>query len=306
VSEARQKNLPKAVALVALFVVTNDLATLSLLAQTRLSTEQADRLIVEKPEPVYPPLAKQMRLQGTVKADVTVSESGSVSSTKVVSGHPLLVTAALDAVKKYRYTPYLINGKAVSFITTVEVPFSVGIPKKQYDDQQTINEEYFKEADKCQDLRKKQQWGEAEEVCKAAVPLAEQLEEQGLTKMLAYESVGHLLLAQGRFQEALDYYTHAFAFAQVSLKETDAEMGWTYRNLALANHGLGNINKARELYEKAEKTLQIARDNIGMEALKQRYAQGIKEILKYHAAAAEQAGATAEAEELRRRLAAMP
>jgi transcription elongation GreA/GreB family factor len=52
--------------------------------------------------------------------------------------------------------------------------------------------------------------------------------------------------------------------------------------------------------------LQVARDNIGTEALKQRYQQGIKEILNYHAAAAEQAGATAEAEELRKRLAAMP
>jgi len=247
-----------------------------------------------------------MRLQGTVNVAVTVSETGSVSSTKVVSGHPLLVTAAIDAVKHYRYKPYLADGKAAAFVTTVEVRFSVGIPKKEYDDQQAINERYFREADKCQDLREKQQWDEAEKVCKAAVPLAEQLEEQGLTKMLAYESVGHVLLAQGRFQEALDYYTHAYVFAQSSLKETDAEMGWTYRNLALANHGLGNLDKAGELYGKAEKTLQIARDNIGIEALKQRYEQGIKEILKYHAAAAEQAGARTEAEELRKRLAAMP
>ena len=52
--------------------------------------------------------------------------------------------------------------------------------------------------------------------------------------------------------------------------------------------------------------MQLAYDNIGMEALKQRYQQGLKEILKYHAVAAEQAGATAEAEELRKRLAAMP
>lgn len=281
-------------------------APVRLHAQIRLSTEDAAKFLIEKPEPVYPQLAEQMRLQGTVKVEVTVSDSGSVSSTKVVNGHPLLVTAAVDAVKKYRYKPYLADRQAVPFITTVEISFSVGIPRKQYDDQQAINEKYFKEADKCRDLRQKHQWAEAEGVCKAAVPFAEQLVEQGLSKMLAYESVGHVLLAQGRFQEALDYYVHAFAFAQSSLKETDAEMGWAYRNLALANHGLRNLDKARELYGKAEKTLQVARDNIGTEALKQRYQQGIKEILNYHAAAAEQAGATAEAEELRKRLAAMP
>jgi hypothetical protein len=83
-------------------------------------------------------------------------------------------------------------------------------------------------------------------------------------------------------------------------------MGWTYRNLGLANHGLGNLDKAREFYGKAETTLQVARDNIGMDFLKRKYEEGIKEILKYHAAAAEQAGATIEAAELRRRLAAMP
>jgi len=113
-------------------------------------------------------------------------------------------------------------------------------------------------------------------------------------------------MAQRRFQEALDYYTRAFSLAQAFMEKTDADLGWAYRNLALANHGLGNLDKARELYAKAEKTLQLAYDNIGMEFFKQKYQQGIKEILKYHAAAAEQAGAVAEAEELRKRLAAMP
>lgn len=280
---------------------------LGLDAQTRLSTEQAAQLILEKPEAAYPPLAKQMSLQGTVKADVSVSESGTVSSTKVVSGHPLLVTAALDAMKKYRYKPYLIDGKAAPFITTVEVSFSVGIPKKEYDEQQSVNERYFKEADKCRALLKDQKSAEAEEVCKAAVPIADQLpESQGLTKMLAYENVRHALMAQRRFQEALDYYTRSFSLAQTTVKETDAELGWAYRNLALANHGLGSLDKARELYGKAERTLQLAYDNIGMEALKQRYQQGIKEILKYHALAAEQAGDPTDAAELRKRLAAIP
>lgn len=275
--------------------------------QIRLDAEQANRLIIERPEAAYPPLAKQMRLQGMVKIEVIVSESGSIISTKVVSGHPLLVTAAVDAVKKYRYKSYVADGKAVSFMTTVEVPFSVGIPKKEYDEEQSVNEKYFKEADKCRALLKDQKPVQAEEVCKAALPLAEQLPDgQGLTKVLAYESVGHALMAQRRFQEAFDYYTRSFNLAQTVVKETDAELGWAYRNLALANHGLGNLDKARELYGKAEKTLQLAYDNIGMEALKQRYKQGLKEILNYHAAAAEQAGATTETEELRKRLAAMP
>ena len=275
--------------------------------QTHLSPEQADKLLIEKPEPVYPPLAQQTKTQGTVKVEITVSENGAVGSTKLVSGHPLLVTAALDAVKKRRYQPYVAEGKAAPFVTTVEIPFSVGIPKKEYEEQQAANEQYFKADDKCRGLLKANKWAEAEQVCRAAVPLAQQLGgHQGLTKMGAYEHVGYALLAQQRYGEALEYYSRAFEFAQSSLKETDAELGYAYRNLAMANHGLRNLDQARELYRKAEATLQLAHENIESADLKQRYETALNEILKYHLLAAEEAGDSAEVQAIKKRLEAKP
>lgn len=275
--------------------------------QARLSPAQADKLLAENPQPVYPPLAQQTKTQGTVKIEITVSENGAVSSTKLVSGHPLLVTAAIDAVKKRRYTPYTVDGKPAAFVTTVEIPFSVGIPKKEYEEQQAINEKYFKEDDKCRGLLKANKWTQAERVCKAAVPLAQQLgDHQGLTKMGAYEHVGYALLTQQRYEEALVYYSRAFEFAQTSLKETDAELGYAYRNLAMANHGLRNLDKARELYRKAEATLQLAHENIASADLKQRYEIALKEILKYHLLAAEEAGDAAEVQDIKKRLEAKP
>jgi TonB family protein len=238
-------------------------ATASLYAQVRLSTEEDAKLVVEKPDAIYSPLAKQLKLQGDVKVEVTVSEAGMVTSTKVISGHPLLVTAALDAIKKYRYSPYTADGKATRLMVPMVVSFSAGIPKKMYEEQQAANEKYFKEEGKCHGLLKATKWSDAEQVCKAAVPLAEQLgAHQGLTKMGAYEHVGYALLAQQRYGEALEYYNRAFEFARSSLKEADAELGYAYRNLAMAHHGLRNLEKARELYRKAEATLQLAYENI--------------------------------------------
>jgi TonB family protein len=271
--------------------------------QVRLGFEEAQKLAVETPNPTYPPLAQQARVEGTVKIEITVSDTGSVISTKLVSGHPILAGAAIEAAKKCVYKPYVVDGKARSFVTMLEIPFSLGTPKKQQDEEQAVNEAYFREDGKCRNLLKEKKWTEAEEVCKAAVPIADRLPEyQGLTKVGAYENAGHALLAQRRFGEALDYYNKALNLASSVLKETDAELGYAYRNVALANHGLGDLNRARDYYGKAEKTLQLAYNNIGIDGLKKRYRQTLKQTFEYHVVAADQAGATAEAEQIRARL----
>jgi TonB family protein len=56
-------------------------------------------------EPVYPEIARKMRLNGTVRVQVVISANGNVKETKVIGGHPILVTAAVDAVKKWKFDP---------------------------------------------------------------------------------------------------------------------------------------------------------------------------------------------------------
>ena len=63
------------------------------------------RKSVKTTAPVYPAIALKMRIEGTVKLDVTIDADGTVSDVKVVSGHQLLASAAVDAVKKWRYEP---------------------------------------------------------------------------------------------------------------------------------------------------------------------------------------------------------
>ena len=89
----------------------------------RIGAGVAAGLLLESPLPIYPPLARVARLQGVVKLQVRISTDGHVTETTVVSGHPLLVPAALDAVKHYVYKPVTIGGQAVEALTTVEVGF---------------------------------------------------------------------------------------------------------------------------------------------------------------------------------------
>jgi len=73
--------------------------------------------------PVYPDLARQAGVQGEVRLDVVIDKQGRVSSIRVISGHPLLIPAALDAVKQWEYKPTLLNGQPVEVATEVSVPF---------------------------------------------------------------------------------------------------------------------------------------------------------------------------------------
>jgi TonB family C-terminal domain len=83
---------------------------------------QTAKLLSSQP-PVYPPLATQARIQGVVRFNVTIDKEGHISNLTLVSGHPLLVQAAMEAARQYVYQPTLLNGEPVQVITTVEVPF---------------------------------------------------------------------------------------------------------------------------------------------------------------------------------------
>jgi periplasmic protein TonB len=82
--------------------------------------------IISRPAPSYPALAKQARIQGAVVLHAIIDKDGNVTQLEVVSGHPLLVQAALQAVKQWRYQPTQLNGEPVEVDTTITVNFVLG------------------------------------------------------------------------------------------------------------------------------------------------------------------------------------
>ena len=81
--------------------------------------------LINQARPVYPPLARQARIQGTVKLTAIISKDGTIQKLEVLSGHPLLIPAALQAVKEWRYKPTLLNGEPVEVVTQVDVNFTL-------------------------------------------------------------------------------------------------------------------------------------------------------------------------------------
>jgi TonB family protein len=81
--------------------------------------------LIQRVDPVYPPLALEARIQGTVRFNVTISKDGTIANLQVVSGHPMLVQSALEAAKQWVYKPTLLNGAPVEVTTTLDVSFAL-------------------------------------------------------------------------------------------------------------------------------------------------------------------------------------
>jgi len=107
---------------------TSSLAAVPKLAppqRIRISQGVTKGLLIHRVEPVYPPLAKAARVQGEVMLSAVISVNGDIENLQLVSGHPMLVPAAITAVRQWRYKPYLLNGQPVEVETTITVIFSL-------------------------------------------------------------------------------------------------------------------------------------------------------------------------------------
>lgn len=92
----------------------------------RISQGVADGLVIDRVIPVYPPIAREAGVQGTVMLEATISADGTIGNVRVISGNAMLQQAAIDAVSRWRYRPYLLNGQPVEVEATVSVVFSLG------------------------------------------------------------------------------------------------------------------------------------------------------------------------------------
>lgn len=92
----------------------------------RLTSGVTEGLLIRKVTPLYPTIARQARIQGPVILEATIGRDGTIENLHAISGHPMLTPAAIDAVKQWRYKPYLLNNEPVEVETQITVNFTLG------------------------------------------------------------------------------------------------------------------------------------------------------------------------------------
>jgi protein TonB len=89
----------------------------------RVSSGVADGLKIHDVQPTYPQMARIAHIQGDVILQAVISKTGSIENLHAISGHPILIQAAMDAVRQWKYKPYILNTEPVEVETTIKVQF---------------------------------------------------------------------------------------------------------------------------------------------------------------------------------------
>jgi periplasmic protein TonB len=90
-----------------------------------ISTGVSEGLLIHPVKPAYPPIALTAHIQGEVVLQAVIGKDGTIQNLHVISGHPMLIKSAVDAVQQWRYRPYMLNGEPVEVETQVRVNFTI-------------------------------------------------------------------------------------------------------------------------------------------------------------------------------------
>jgi periplasmic protein TonB len=92
-------------------------------AEKRVSRAEAAEAVISKVQPDYPMIAQQLKIQGAVELEAIVSEAGAVEKVNIVSGNPVLTKPAAESLKKWKFKPFLADGKPTRVVAPVSMMF---------------------------------------------------------------------------------------------------------------------------------------------------------------------------------------
>lgn len=105
---------------------TPDITKLGVFGKTQVDAKTAEEQVSKRVEPVYPPAAQEAKIQGDVIVHVMIDKKGHVAKVKAMTGHPMLMDAALTAARRWEYVPFYIDGKPIDVETNIIFKF---VPK---------------------------------------------------------------------------------------------------------------------------------------------------------------------------------
>ena len=228
-------------------------ATLPVLAQADLQKDnipsigpdEAKKNLITFVQPDYPALANAAQIAGFVRASIEVDEMGNVRNVRLISGHPMLAPAALQAIRKWKYKPFQVNGKPSLVRTEVQVSIPENIDQAEIDKEKKFQETYWPNERAAREAMGKHDLVTAEAKLLLARDAAE---ERGDRKWLELASVlsmlGSVKLQQDRFDEAEAFYKDSLAIHEKHQRPDESEVAGAQQQLGFLYVRAGQPEKA--------------------------------------------------------------
>lgn len=246
----------------------------------RVEQKVADQNLTNKVEPTVPPLAKTLGMGGTVALEITISPEGKVISVTVLSGHPMLAPAFVDAVKKWEYRPFIQDGQPTAVVTKVE--WSVPSPSRTNTEQKALKD-YYPAFQTCYQVVHDGKNSDAEKKCSEAVALSDELPANRIIERSSSRTfLAHALIAERKPDEAIPLYQEALEIRKgVEHSESDADYASEHANLARAYFLVGELDKADLLYQQSVTIFEAA--IVALPTMKDNYTARLRSTLLEYA-----------------------
>ncbi len=269
--------MPRIILASALSIAALSIAAFGQTVLPRVPPDEAAKHLLNKVSPNYPAAAELARIQGNVILEIGIDQYGTAVTRRLISGHPLLVPAAIEAVRRSKFRPFEVNVKPAPVITIAVLTF--GNPKSN--ESITRNELFFQEnfwsaEESAQDALAKGNYAGAEQHLNKAGDLLSSPPESGLHLIERWRwtvSMGNLCRAQKKYQEAEQNYKKALDLRPGNDKNAP-EIAETQQSLSRLyveekRYDLARDDAARSVaiyqknFKKADSHDQIARNSFG-------------------------------------------
>lgn len=267
-----------------------------------VTAAEAESHIASRAEPAVSPFAQMTKIGGKVKMHITISPSGNVSSVKVLNGHPILIKSALEAVQRWKYRPFMEDGKPIAVETDVELDFPV--PAGMSRQEKAARDRFADAEHECRGRLASGKYADAERKCRDGLGKSDDLPKEAiLERSQARALLANAIFLQRRFQEAIPLYEEALALDKGYLQPEDGDLATDYANLARAYSVTGGLAKADSLFATAVSTFEAALQRLPR--MSQNYRERLKRLLNEYAQLKDVEGQGEAAQELRKKAAAL-
>jgi len=256
--------------------------------QEVLSVDQPtlDQHVDHRVAPLYPPIAKAARIQGTVIFEVRIGVTGKIESSKAVSGPAMLQQAAIDCLKQWTYHPFEKDGVPVPASGTVAIEFSLG-KDGPTPDEEKIATRYFPLSDQCRKaVSAREDFKAAAAVCKTAADTADEFpsDRRFIEKRSAFVWASYALMYSNDLKDALVYAGKAVDVVKLG-RDDESGSNAAYGVRGIVEGNLGELTAADQDLNLAEdfERKGIAWVEKDSSSLAPSYRHALVQDLRFHA-----------------------